>query len=49
MNRKWIGITHIDQTIKDITQRNQQLTEEYEALKVANKEVLSKTSTDQVS
>ncbi|MGB0176664.1 MAG: hypothetical protein ACPF9D_05840 [Owenweeksia sp.] len=48
MNRKWKFITHIDKTIEDITQRNQQLTEEYEALKMANKEVLSKTSTDQV-
>ncbi len=39
---------NIARTIKEITQRNLQLTEEYEALKMANKEVLSKTSTDQV-
>tara|TARA_B100000678_G_C18152031_1_gene479346 strand:- start:470 stop:619 length:150 start_codon:yes stop_codon:yes gene_type:complete len=49
MDDKWKISLHIDQKIKSIAQRNLQLSEEYEALKMANKEVLSKTSTDQVS
>lgn len=49
MNAKRIDNSSIDQTIKDIHLRNEQLMEELLAIRMANKEVLSKTSTDQVS
>ena len=48
MSKEWVNMA-IDQKIRSIAERNAQLQKECEDLKVANKEVLSKTSTDQVS